>query len=132
MQPAPGLSGSNGGSRLVLALESSADVVWVGGPNPWLTAPEKHFHKVSLGEGDDESVVKIDAKKNWNAMYVYRATCLKLGSVSATLAVGNLASKDLPMPAVSTSTVEIVCAQPDRVKLTTQHQVPPRIILLVL
>ena len=34
-------------SELVLAIDSSADIVWVGGPHPWLNNPENHFHQVS-------------------------------------------------------------------------------------
>ena len=74
---------------------------------------------MSLGE---EGTVKVEARKNWNGMYVYRATCLRLGGSSVTLSVGNRPSADLPKPVVSTSTVQVTCAQPDRVKLATGHQ----------
>ena len=75
--------------------------------------------QVSNGE---EGVVKVEARKNWNGMYVYRATCLRVGEVAVTLSVGNKPSADLPKPVEASSTVKVVCAHPDRVKLATGHQ----------
>ena len=40
---------------LLLAVESGADVVWSGGPAPWVDKPEGFFAKLEVG---DESVIK--------------------------------------------------------------------------
>ena len=107
---------------VVLALESSLDIVWSGGPKPWINKPESHFYDIAVDQGQDQSV-EIRSQRSWpSGLYVYKATCLKLGEARVTLTVGNRPSEDIVKPQVSTSTVTVVCAQPDRVKLKAANQ----------
>ena len=103
----------------LLALDSSLQIAWSGGPNPWTSQRESHFAEISIGVNGIVDVNKITpslSNKNAN-VYVYETKCLKLGETTITLKVGHKTSTFLPHPIVSTSTVTVVCGQPEKVQL---------------
>ena len=64
-------------STVVLAVGSSLDIVWSGGPQPWIFKPEEHFHNLELKEAMVE--VKEEQKSNAGGIFVYRIVCSQLG-----------------------------------------------------
>ena len=65
-------------STVVLAVGSSLDIVWSGGPQPWIFKPEEHFHSLELKESVVE--VKEEQKSNAGGIFVYRIVCSQLGT----------------------------------------------------
>ena len=66
-------------STVVLAVGSSLDIVWSGGPQPWIFKPEEHFHNLELKESVVE--VKEEQKSNAGGIFVYRIVCSQLGKI---------------------------------------------------
>ena len=103
----------------LLAVDSSLDLAWSGGPNPWASQGEKHFAEISIGDNTIVNVEKMPrsvANKNIN-VYIYQAKCNKLGESTVTLKVGHHKSKFLSHPVVSSSTITVTCAQPEKIQL---------------
>ena len=105
----------------VNAVESSVQIVWTGGPQPWPLDPSNHFRTLTK---DQENIVRVSTVKEGGGVYVYKAVCLTLGETSVTLSVGNKASSTLPKPEVSTSTVKIICGTPASIHLTPEINGP--------
>ena len=64
-------------STVVLSVGSSLDIVWSGGPQPWLFRPEEHFHSLEL----KESLIEVKQQKtNAGGIFVYRVSCSQLGN----------------------------------------------------
>ena len=105
------------GDVVLLVPDASLQLVWTGGPHPWITQPEHHFYDLKIDGGDAVRVRGL--QEAWKGTYVYQVTCAKLGEAKLTLSVGNKRSGALPEPRVSSSTVTVVCAVPDKVQLTT-------------
>ena len=64
-------------STVVLSVGSSLDIVWSGGPQPWLFRPEGHFHSLEL----KESLIEVKQQKtNAGGIFVYRVSCSQLGN----------------------------------------------------
>ena len=100
----------------VVAVGSSVDIVWSGGPQPWILSPESHFHKLTL---KDTSLLDVVEQKNIpNNFYVYSITCNQAGETTAVLKVGNKALPTLAKPVVEESVVNIVCGDPEKLQLT--------------
>ena len=112
-------------------------VVWTGGPLPWVDKPESHFHRVRVSEPDIATVGgRMAAAKVAGVgdnVFVFEVVCSKVGETEITLEVrssisftyfncelssdlltqvGNKKSKFLPRPVVVESTVKISCGEP--------------------
>lgn len=110
----------------LLAVESSLNIVWAGGPLPWIKKPESHFHKLSV---QDESIVKagpriLSAGAVSNTLFAFEVACLKLGETEVTLEVGNRKSPSLPQPVVVSSKIKVVCGQPESLELVAEVPLP--------
>ncbi len=101
----------------ILSVGSSLDIVFKGGPGPWIHSPESHFHNVKV---QDESLIELQERKSSTIpgnFYVYNVVCNKVGETKVELQVGNGGSITLPQPLVLTSSVTVICAEPDRLQL---------------
>lgn len=109
-------------SSTVIALGASVDVVWSGGPQPWIFRPESHYRNLEVKES---SLIEVaEEKASPNGLYVFSVTCNKLGETEITLTVGNSRSQSLPHPVEVSSTVFVVCAEPDRLQLVASPERP--------
>ena len=106
----------------VVAVGSSVDIVWSGGPQPWILSPESHVHELII---EDTGILEhVEQKSIPNNYYVYSITCNKAGETKAVLRVGNKASSTLAKPIVEESSVDIVCGDPDKLSLTASPKRP--------
>ena len=110
----------------LLAIDSSLQIAWTGGPNPWTAQGQSHFVDLSIG---DDKVVEVKKRepslsKNNANIYVYETRCRKLGDTTVTLTVGHKISTTLPKPIISTSTITISCGQPEKIQLKADVLTP--------
>ncbi len=118
----PLVSSDSTTATVVLSVGASYDIVWSGGPQPWVLRPESHFHMVNV---KDANLVEADERKVASGgIYVYRIVCNKLGETDMTLKVGNKQSPVLKTPVEAQSTVKVVCAEPDRLQLEANPERP--------
>ena len=118
LQPASGST--------LLAIDSSLQIAWTGGPNPWTAQGQSHFVDLKVGDDNVVEVKKIEplvSNKNAN-IYVYETKCRKLGDTTVTIKVGHKASTTLPKPIISTSTITVSCGQPDKIQLNADVLTP--------
>ncbi|XP_028266011.1 nuclear pore membrane glycoprotein 210 [Parambassis ranga] len=111
-------------SVAVVTLGSSKDMLFEGGPRPWVLEPSKFFCNL---RAEDESSLSLTltspSSHNYNQHWV-RAACLALGEQVLEVMVGNKASVTNPYPAVEPAVVKFVCAPPSRLTLVPVYSSP--------
>uniref|UniRef100_A0A4W6ESR0 Nucleoporin 210 n=1 Tax=Lates calcarifer TaxID=8187 RepID=A0A4W6ESR0_LATCA len=111
-------------SVAVVTLGSSKDMLFEGGPRPWVLEPSKFFCNLT---SEDEASVSLTlmspSSHNYNQHWV-RATCRALGEQVLEVMVGNKASVTNPYPAVEPAVVKFVCAPPSRLTLLPVYTSP--------
>ncbi|GLD49968.1 nuclear pore membrane glycoprotein 210 isoform X1 [Lates japonicus] len=111
-------------SVAVVTLGSSKDMLFAGGPRPWVLEPSKFFCNLT---SEDEASVSLTltspSSHNYNQHWV-RATCRALGEQVLEVMVGNKASVTNPYPAVEPAVVKFVCAPPSRLTLLPVYTSP--------
>uniref|UniRef100_A0A7N8YDB4 Nucleoporin 210 n=1 Tax=Mastacembelus armatus TaxID=205130 RepID=A0A7N8YDB4_9TELE len=111
-------------SVAVVTLGSSKDMLFEGGPRPWVLEPSKFFCNLSA---EDEASVSLTltspSSHNYNQHWV-RATCRALGEQVLEVMVGNKATVTNPYPAVEPAVVKFVCAPPSRLTLVPVYTSP--------
>ena len=107
-------------ATVVLSVGSTLDIVWSGGPQPWIFRPDEHFHNLEL----QETTIEVKEQKSNAGIFVYQVGCNQLGESEVELSVGNPGSHSLPKPMTSTSTVKVICAEPDKLHLEANPDRP--------
>ncbi|XP_041859658.1 nuclear pore membrane glycoprotein 210 isoform X2 [Melanotaenia boesemani] len=111
-------------SVAVVTLGSSKDLLFEGGPRPWVLEPSKFF---CSSRAEDETSLSLTltspSSHNYNHHWV-RATCKALGEQVLEVTVGNKASVTNPYPAVEPAVVKFVCAPPSRLTLVPVYNSP--------
>lgn len=111
-------------SVAVVTLGSSKDMLFEGGPRPWVLEPSKFFCNLSAEDEASLSLTLISPlSHNYNQRLV-RATCRALGEQVLEVMVGNKASVTNPYPAVEPAVVKFVCAPPSRLTLVPVYTSP--------
>uniref|UniRef100_A0A8C5TEY0 Nucleoporin 210 n=1 Tax=Malurus cyaneus samueli TaxID=2593467 RepID=A0A8C5TEY0_9PASS len=109
----------------LVTLGSSKDMLFEGGPKPWVQEPSKFFR--SIAAEDAESVVlsllEPPTPQNDNQHWV-RALCRSLGEQVITLTVGNSPTVTNPFPAVEPAVVKFICAVPSRLTVIPVYGSP--------
>uniref|UniRef100_A0A3B5M437 Nucleoporin 210 n=1 Tax=Xiphophorus couchianus TaxID=32473 RepID=A0A3B5M437_9TELE len=110
-------------SVAVVTLGSSKDMLFEGGPRPWVLEPSKFF---CFSRAEDESSMSLNlispSCQNYNRHWL-RATCRVLGE-QVRITVGNKATVTNPFPAVEPAVVKFVCALPSRLTLVPVYTSP--------
>lgn len=110
----------------VLAIGTSREVMFSGGPRPWIVRSSEHTHQINI-EGD-EQIIEItelnERTADYPDVYVYRVLCRKLGEVNVTLHVTNKPSIGHCKRSMSTATLKVRCSEPRYVSLTSALMVP--------
>ncbi|XP_027875440.1 nuclear pore membrane glycoprotein 210 [Xiphophorus couchianus] len=111
-------------SVAVVTLGSSKDMLFEGGPRPWVLEPSKFF---CFSRAEDESSMSLNlispSCQNYNRHWL-RATCRVLGEQVLEITVGNKATVTNPFPAVEPAVVKFVCALPSRLTLVPVYTSP--------
>ncbi|KAM4721755.1 LOW QUALITY PROTEIN: nuclear pore membrane glycoprotein 210 [Rhinophrynus dorsalis] len=110
-------------SLAIVTLGSSKDMLFEGGPKPWVLEPLKFFRNVSAEKEDGASLSVIDSPVSRNHIQHWaRAVCRDLGEQVISLTVGNKPTETNPFPAVEEISVKLICAPPSRFTLTPVYK----------
>ncbi|XP_006976524.2 nuclear pore membrane glycoprotein 210-like isoform X1 [Peromyscus maniculatus bairdii] len=104
--------------------QSVKEMVFEGGPHPWILEPSRFFLELSMEKPEATSVteVRLPTKRKQN-QYVYRVLCLDLGEQVLTLRIGNHPGVLNPSPSVETVQVRFICAHPASMLVTPVYKV---------
>ncbi|XP_044528675.1 nuclear pore membrane glycoprotein 210-like [Gracilinanus agilis] len=105
--------------------QSVKEMVFEGGPGPWILEPSRFFLELSVENEKKISVsqVRLPAKRKQN-QYIYRILCLELGEQVLTFRIGNHPGVLNPSPAVERVQVRFICAHPACMSVTPVYKVP--------
>ncbi|XP_061698487.1 nuclear pore membrane glycoprotein 210 isoform X2 [Syngnathoides biaculeatus] len=111
-------------SVALVTLGSSKDMLFQGGPQPWVLEPSKFFCDLKAeNEESVSSTVTSPLSPNYD-QHLVRATCRALGEQMLEVRVSNKASVTNPYPAVERTSVKFVCAPPSRFTLVPVYAIP--------
>ncbi|XP_059796453.1 nuclear pore membrane glycoprotein 210 isoform X1 [Balaenoptera ricei] len=112
-------------SVALVTLGSSKEMLFEGGPRPWVLEPSKFFRNVTSEDMDSVSLSLFGppAARNHQQHWIL-VTCQVLGEQVVALTVGNRPSLTNPFPALEPAVVKFVCAPPSRLTLTPVYASP--------
>ena len=101
------------GKEGLIALGTSLEVTFEGGPRKWPLNNEGHYSTLNAADTRVFNIKPIlDPYRYKKDLHVFRVSCQELGESTLNLRVGNLASATLPNPAILEEHVKITCANP--------------------
>ncbi|XP_043563927.1 nuclear pore membrane glycoprotein 210 [Chiloscyllium plagiosum] len=105
-------------SVALVTLGSSKDMLFEGGPMPWVLEPSKFFRDLTA-ENEGSIILHLVSSPAFRNQpkHVVRATCTALGEQVLALTVGNKPSLKNTFPAVEPAVVKFICAPPSRLTL---------------
>ncbi|CAD7674814.1 unnamed protein product [Nyctereutes procyonoides] len=105
--------------------QSVKEMVFEGGPRPWILEPSRFFLELSMEKTEkiELTQVRLPAKRKQN-QYIYRVLCLDLGEQTLTFRIGNNPGVLNPSPAVEAVQVRFMCAHPASMSVTPVYRVP--------
>ncbi|XP_044122351.1 nuclear pore membrane glycoprotein 210-like isoform X3 [Neovison vison] len=105
--------------------QSVKEMVFEGGPRPWILEPSRFFLELSMEQTEkiELTQVRLPAKRKQN-QYIYRVLCLDLGEQALTFRIGNHPGVLNPSPAVEAVQVRFICAHPASMSVTPVYKVP--------
>ncbi|XP_078525021.1 nuclear pore membrane glycoprotein 210-like [Lissotriton helveticus] len=109
----------------LVTLHSVKEMVFEGGPRPWILEPSRFFVEL---EAEVEERIKKDPVwppgKRKQSQYIFRILCLELGAQGLTFRVGNVPGALNPSPAVKMVQVQFICALPASMFVSPVYEVP--------
>ncbi|KAF6120710.1 nucleoporin 210 [Phyllostomus discolor] len=112
-------------SVALVTLGSSKEMLFEGGPRPWVLEPSKFFRNVTSEDTHSISLALFGppASRNYQQHWIL-VTCQALGEQVIALSVGNKPSITNPFPALEPAVVKFVCASPSRITLMPVYASP--------
>ncbi|XP_047687526.1 nuclear pore membrane glycoprotein 210 isoform X1 [Prionailurus viverrinus] len=112
-------------SVALVTFGSSKEMLFEGGPRPWVLEPSKFFRNITSEDTDSISLALFgpSTSRNYQQHWIL-VTCQALGEQVIALSVGNKPSVTNPFPALEPAVVKFVCAPPSRLTLTPVYASP--------
>lgn len=102
----------------VLALHTSIEIAFEGGPRPLGSRYDDHYAYLEPNNDPVLSLQPVIDRYRFNKdLHVFKIHCNQYGEIPLTLNVGNKPSASLTNPASSKASIKIVCAKPDSIQL---------------
>ncbi|NWS71177.1 PO210 protein, partial [Crotophaga sulcirostris] len=112
-------------SVALVTLGSSKDILFEGGPRPWVQEPSKFFRNITAEDAESINLILFEPPTSRNNIQHWlRVSCRRLGEQVITLTVGNNPTITNPFPAVEPAVVKFICAVPSRLTLTPVYGSP--------
>lgn len=100
-------------TEAIIALGTSIEVAFEGGPNKWPEKPSGYFSVLTPKDPNVFQVTPIiDPHRYRRELHVFRVSCINLGTSELILKVGNEVSPTLRQPAVLEQNITITCDVP--------------------
>ncbi|KAM5147759.1 nuclear pore membrane glycoprotein 210 [Mantella aurantiaca] len=98
-------------SVALVTLGSSKDILFEGGPKPWVLEPLKFFKNLSTEDTEGSGLFHLDPLLSRNHFQHWvTAVCRDLGEQVISMSVGNLPTETNPFPAVENAAVKLACS----------------------
>ncbi|NXU54806.1 PO210 protein, partial [Turnix velox] len=112
-------------SVALVTLGSSKDMLFEGGPRPWVQEPSKFYRNVTAEDAESIglSLFGPPTSRN-NIQHWVRVSCKSLGEQVIALTVGNNPTVTNPFPVAESTVVKFICAVPSRLTLTPVYGSP--------
>uniref|UniRef100_A0A4W4F2I1 BIG2 domain-containing protein n=1 Tax=Electrophorus electricus TaxID=8005 RepID=A0A4W4F2I1_ELEEL len=111
-------------SVAVVTLGSSKDMVFEGGPKPWVLEPSKFFRNLTSEDPSSVELSLMAPPSRSYSRHLVRATCRALAEQVLAVTVGNQPTVTNPFPAVEPAVVKFICAPPSRLTLVPVYTNP--------
>ncbi|XP_030623640.1 nuclear pore membrane glycoprotein 210 [Chanos chanos] len=111
-------------SVAVVTLGSSKDMLFEGGPKPWVLEPSKFFRNLTAEDPGSVTMELYGPASRSYFKHLIRTTCRALGEQVLAVTVGNLPTVTNPFPAVEPAVVKFICAPPSRLTLMPVYTNP--------
>ncbi|XP_052692934.1 nuclear pore membrane glycoprotein 210-like [Crassostrea angulata] len=108
----------------VLAVGSRKELVFRGGPQPWVIDSLKYFQDLTSTNSAITEVKKMKFLGNNRGFHHFYMTCLDFGEQILTLRVGNNKTTTNQFPAVSEASVRMSCSEPVGLQLNPDLRYP--------
>uniref|UniRef100_A0A8C0JD59 Nucleoporin 210 n=1 Tax=Chelonoidis abingdonii TaxID=106734 RepID=A0A8C0JD59_CHEAB len=114
----------NPSSVALVTLGSSKDMLFEGGPRPWVQEPSKFFRNITAEDTESIGLSLFGPPTSRNHFQHWvRVSCKTLGEqVSAR--IGNKPTVTNPFPAIEPAVMKFICAAPSRLTLTPIYANP--------
>ncbi|XP_069507696.1 nuclear pore membrane glycoprotein 210-like isoform X2 [Ambystoma mexicanum] len=109
----------------LVTLNSVKEMVFEGGPQPWVLEPSRFFLELRAEAEDliSKQQMWLPGKRK-QCQYIYRILCLDMGEQVLTFHVGNQPGVNNPSPAVEMVQVTFICAPPASMSVSPVYVVP--------
>nr|XP_033781607.1 nuclear pore membrane glycoprotein 210 [Geotrypetes seraphini] len=112
-------------SVALVTLGSSKDMLFEGGPKPWVLEPSKFFRNISAECVASVGLALLGPPASRNHLHHWlRVSCKALGEQVIALTLGNKPTVTNPFPATEPAVVKFICALPSRLTLTPIYANP--------
>ncbi|XP_044881226.1 nuclear pore membrane glycoprotein 210 [Mauremys mutica] len=112
-------------SVALVTLGSSKDMLFEGGPRPWVQEPSKFFRNITAEDTESIGLSLFGPPTSRNHFQHWvRVSCKTLGEQVIALTVGNKPTVTNPFPAIEPAVVKFICAAPSRLTLTPIYANP--------
>ncbi|XP_054833051.1 nuclear pore membrane glycoprotein 210 [Eublepharis macularius] len=112
-------------SVALVTLGSSKDIIFEGGPRPWVQEPSKFFRNISAEDPNNIGLFLLGPPTTRNPFQHWvRASCKALGEQVISLTIGNKPTITNPFPAVEPAVMKLICATPSRLSLAPVYANP--------
>ncbi|XP_023215501.1 nuclear pore membrane glycoprotein 210-like [Centruroides sculpturatus] len=108
----------------VLALGSSMEVAFEGGPRPWPLDLQGHYIHMRTSSSKITEITLFDSQHYHKDVHVARVTCKSIGESMLDVTVGNHLSLKNPLPVENKASVRIICAVPKSIQLIPKRKEP--------
>uniref|UniRef100_A0A8D0E2W9 Nucleoporin 210 n=1 Tax=Salvator merianae TaxID=96440 RepID=A0A8D0E2W9_SALMN len=112
-------------SAAFVTLGSSKDILFEGGPRPWVQEPSKFFREINAEDPQNVGLSFLGQPTTRNPFQHWvRASCRTLGEQVISLTNGNKPTVTNPFPAVELAVTRLICATPSRFTLAPVYADP--------
>ncbi|XP_053154975.1 nuclear pore membrane glycoprotein 210 [Hemicordylus capensis] len=109
-------------SVALVTLGSSKNILFEGGPRPWVQEPSKFFRNITVEEPQNVGLSFLGPSASRNPFQHWvKASCKALGEQVISLTIGNKPTVTNPFPAVEPAAMTLICATPSRLTLTAVY-----------
>ncbi|XP_048780768.2 nuclear pore membrane glycoprotein 210-like isoform X2 [Ostrea edulis] len=108
----------------VVAVGSRKELIFKGGPQPWIIDSLKYFQDLTSTNSAITKVQKVKILGNNRGFHNFYVTCIDFGEQELTLRVGNNKTTTNQFPAVAEASIRLSCSEPVGLQLHPDLKYP--------
>ncbi|KAG8042203.1 hypothetical protein G9C98_000194 [Cotesia typhae] len=106
-------------AETLLAVGSSRNIIFKGGPHPWTGKPNSFSREIALS---DEEIIQVDELDDTVGVSIFKVTCRALGQATLTYKVFNKPFFPNCYSNGATAIVQIICSKPRYIYLQPEFK----------